>query len=297
MCIRDSKKAGSSISTDIGKIREHESYRSPFIQLAEIQEHTNNDDDKSNPRQFERTKKHSKLSRIRRKMGRLDLNFRSSSEKDSGDDETVVAQHLSSGQNLEEKTFKSENDLDLMERGPKLSLERTTLVNSGPDNIKRNSKQTSLSLSPVKPTMEKFPTSSRFSRDYRKSQEQFFLNGERLTPTLPTVSRISTSSSVGSSTTASRYFNPSKRTVVASSSSSSSSMKFNPLHAIPIDATPQIELAKQQNEISKKRFGRRRSRTVDVFDYINKNNTTKNKKLPSPSSFIRSCLLYTSRCV
>ena len=89
------------------------------------------------------------------------------------------------------------------------------------------------------------------------------------------------------STTASRYFNPSKRNVVASSSSSSS-MKFNSLRPIPIDSTPQTELAKQQDEIFKKRFGRRRSRTVDVFDYIKKNNAARNKTPLSPPPFIRT---------
>ena len=278
------KKGGNSILADTDKIREHESYRSPFIQLAGIQEHINNDDDKSNLKECEPTKKHSKLSRIRRKMGRLDLNFRSSSEKGSEDDDIVVVQQLGDGQDSEERSFKSEKNVDSIEKVPKHNLERTTLVNFGPDNIKRNSKHTS--LIPVKSAMEKFPTSNRLSRDYRKSQEHSLFNGEKLTPTLPMVSRISTSSSVGSSTAASRYFNPSKRTVVASSSSSSSSIKFNSLHAIPIDATPQIELAKQQDEISKRRFGRRRSRTVDVFDYINKNNTAMNKAPLSPPSFI-----------
>ncbi|CAD6649896.1 HN1_G0025060.mRNA.1.CDS.1 [Saccharomyces cerevisiae] len=280
------KKGGSNVSTGIDKLRESESYRSPFIQLAEIQEHTNNDDDKLNVKECEPTKKHSKLSRIRRKMGRLDLNFRSANEKGSEDDEILVAQHLRNGQDPEEMPFKSENNVDSIEKVPKPDGERVTLASSGSDNIKRNSKHAP--FIPVKPALEKFPSSNRLSRDYRKSQEPTQFNGDRLVPTLPTVSRISTSSSVGSSTAASRYFNPSKRAVVASSSSSSSSIKFNSLHAIPLDATPQIELAKQQDEISKRRFGRRRSRTVDVFDYINKNNTAKNKPPLSPSSFIRT---------
>ena len=43
-------------------------------------------------------KKHSKLSRIRRKMGRLDLNFGQPMKKGSEDDEMMVAQHLRNGQ-------------------------------------------------------------------------------------------------------------------------------------------------------------------------------------------------------
>ncbi|CAI4053923.1 hypothetical protein SKDZ_16G3520 [Saccharomyces kudriavzevii ZP591] len=280
------KKGGANASTDTDRISEHEGYRSPFIQLAEIQEHTNNDDDKPNLKEFEPIKKHSKLSRIRRKMSRLDLNFKSSSEKASEDDETADSQQIGNGQDFDERHSKPGNDAHSVEEVSEVNLEKITLINSGIN--KKNSTHTSLSLSPVKPAMEKFPSSNRFSRNYRKSQEYSRCNGERLASTLPIVSRMSTSSSVGSSTTASRYFNPSKRAVAASSSSSSSSMKFNPLHTIPVDASPQIELTKHQDEASKKRFGRRRSRTVDVSDYINKNNTSRNKTPLSPPLFIRT---------
>lgn len=51
------KKGGSNVSTGIDKLRESESYRSPFLQLAEIQEHTNNDDDKLDVKECEPTKK------------------------------------------------------------------------------------------------------------------------------------------------------------------------------------------------------------------------------------------------
>ncbi|CAI4055010.1 hypothetical protein SUVZ_16G3670 [Saccharomyces uvarum] len=279
------RKGRTNGSRSKDKNREDETYRSPFIQLAEIQEHTPNDEDKADLREFKPTKKHSKLSRIRHKMSRLDLNFRSSSERGSEDDESADAQHISNGQDFKEKHLISEHDTNSI--GGEPSLEKTSFVNLGSDNIRKNSKYISLSLSPTKSTMEKSPTSNRSSRDYRMSQDYSLFNGERIAPTLPTVSRISTTSSIGSSTTASRYFNPSKRNVVASSSSSSS-VKFSPLHPIPIDSTPQTELAKQQDEIFKKRFGRRRSRTVDVFDYIKKNNAARNKTPLSPPPFIRT---------
>ncbi|CAI1778722.1 hypothetical protein SEUBUCD646_0P03640 [Saccharomyces eubayanus] len=269
------------------KNREDEGYRRPFIQLAEIQEHASNDEDKANLREFKPTKKHSKLSRIRHKMSRLDLNFRSTSERGSEEDENADAQHNSKGQDSKEKHLISEYDTNSIEREPNLNPEKTSIVNFGSDNMRKNSKHISLSLSPTKSTTEKFPTSNRSSKEYRMSQDCSLFNGERLAPTLPTMSRISTTSSIGSSTAASRYFNPSKRNVVASSSSSSS-VKFNPLHPIPIDTTPQIELAKQQDELFKKRFGRRRSRTVDVFDYIKKNNAARNKTPLSPPPFIRT---------
>lgn len=277
------RKDKTNCSRSKDKNREDETYRRPFIQLAEIQEHTPNDEDKANLREFKPAKKHSKLSRIRHKMSRLD--FRSSSERGSEDDENADAQHISNGQDFKEKHLISEHDTN--STGGEPNLEKSSFVNLRPDNIRKNSKHISLSLSPTKSTMEKSPTSNRSSRDYRMSQDYSLFNHERLAPTLPTVSRISTTSSIGSSTTASRYFNPSKRNVVASSSSSSS-MKFNSLRPIPIDSTPQTELAKQQDEIFKKRFGRRRSRTVDVFDYIKKNNAARNKTPLSPPPFIRT---------
>lgn len=72
-------------------------------------------------------------------MGRLDLNFRSANEKGSEDDEILVAQHLRNGQDPEEMPFKSENNIDSIEKVPKPDGERVTLTGSGSDNVKRNS--------------------------------------------------------------------------------------------------------------------------------------------------------------
>lgn len=110
------RKDKTNCSRSKDKNREDETYRRPFIQLAEIQEHTPNDEDKANLREFKPAKKHSKLSRIRHKMSRLD--FRSSSERGSEDDENADAQHISNGQDFKEKHLISEHDTNSQGENP-----------------------------------------------------------------------------------------------------------------------------------------------------------------------------------